>query len=241
MKKLVLSIIILSAFIINNVSSQTSIGIKAGLNMSKVANSPTYAGFKGVPEWGPNFGLLVNYGINEKFSVQPELLYTVKGGKQISKEGFMEIPDAKEGDYYSDFKTPYLEVPILGKYTFGKENFKGFVEFGPYFGYWASVKWKTKDPIEAKTQDYKIGDDHPQYNADSTITTIKDVRLDIGLVAGLGCEYKLGPGFIMLDFRFDMGLTNTAKYSDAKPDGWGNWANKTFALNLGYIYPLGKK
>ncbi len=69
-------------------------------------------------------GVFGNYIINDKFSVQPEILYTRKGSK--FKNNYADIADLY-------FKTDWIEIPILGMYQIN-DDFSLFC--GPYLGFY---------------------------------------------------------------------------------------------------------
>ena len=56
--------------------------------------------------------------------------------------------------------------------------------------------------------------------------------------AGIGAMYALGNGNIMLESRFDYGLTNINNYSGDKLPGWINKYNRVLSVSLGYLYNL---
>ena len=85
MKKIILSLVIVSALFILKANAQFSVGPKFGLNLAMVTDS-TSTGYKGVLNKGVHYGVVFNYQMKEAFSLQTELLYTVKGEKQISGE-----------------------------------------------------------------------------------------------------------------------------------------------------------
>ena len=121
-------ILFLSAFTMIAFMSQAQIkfGIKAGANFSKYSGKD--AKFEGVsPQFKVGFagGALVNIGLNEMFSVQPEVLYSMEG-TQYKESGEKLI-----------FKNDYINVPVLLQYN----HESGFyAETGPQIGFLASAK-----------------------------------------------------------------------------------------------------
>jgi hypothetical protein len=120
---LFLSVFTAAAFI---GQAQINFGIKAGANFTKFSGddaklediSPKFrTGFAG--------GGLVNIGLGETFSVQPEVLY--------SMEGSVYKADGETATY----KTDYINVPVLLQYN----NPSGFyAETGPQVGFLMSAK-----------------------------------------------------------------------------------------------------
>ena len=90
-------------------------GIRGGLNLGSIVGGTTkydmLLGFHG--------GIIYNIVASEAFSIQPELLYSVKGVKFSG----------------NDFKLNTIELPLLFKYKFGESNTKFFVNAGGYGAY----------------------------------------------------------------------------------------------------------
>jgi hypothetical protein len=78
MKKVTL--LIASIIISLSTFAQLSVGLKGGLNLSNIAlQNETSTSSESITKAGSATGLLVNYGFNDRFSAQVELLYTQKG------------------------------------------------------------------------------------------------------------------------------------------------------------------
>ncbi len=60
------------------------------------------------------------------FAVQPEVLYTQKGVEAAALEGVESV--------IVRFRTDFIDVPVLGRYTFGK-GVRGYVFAGPSFDF----------------------------------------------------------------------------------------------------------
>ncbi len=221
MKKIIFALIIIITCLLIKVNAQVSIGPKVGFNWAMITDT-TSAGFKGVLTNGTHFGAVINYAINDKYSIQPEIIYSSKGSEQ----------QTEDGAYYQKFSTSYIEIPILVKRTFGKKAFKGFVNAGPYFGYWTAGKYLWNDPEGIYDMNYKFEE------IDLGTTKLKDNRLDIGINVGGGLLYAVGPGNFMLDARFGYGLTNINKYSGDKLPGWINKHNRVLSVSVGYLFNL---
>ena len=142
--------------------------------------------------------------------------YSEKGEKEVC------------GSDYQEFNLNYIEIPVLAKYTFGKNDFKAFIEGGPYVAYWQSGK------IEYKIVEYEMkGNDSYDFGNVDVGTLPKDNRLDIGLDLGGGVMYQLGPGNILLDARLGYGLT-TLMAIRRQTSGWKNKENRVISISLGY-------
>src|SRR5579872_3026804 len=119
------------------------LGLKGGISI------PDLSGGGGNPlsenytsRLAANFGLLSEFGLCHKLSLQVELNYAGQGGK---RDGMQPITTGSAsqglppGTYlWADFKNKavldYLELPVLAKLRWG--NIFGFyVNAGPYLGY----------------------------------------------------------------------------------------------------------
>ena len=125
-------------------NAQTKFGVKGGLNVNNVGgadvnNNKARIGF--------HLGAFAEMDIAERFSVQPELLYSAQGVK-------WEAPG-------EDAKTNlgYLNIPVMLKYQI-VDGFYG--QAGPQFGFLLSAKRKYDGSSinikeEVKTFDFALG------------------------------------------------------------------------------------
>lgn len=136
MKKIILSAIALGAFSFA-AQAQTpdlKLGAKAGVNFANLSNSD------GDMKTGFHVGVLAEIFINEKFSVQPELLYSSQGSK-IKEEGIE-----------SKLNVDYINVPIMAKYYL----MDGLsVQAGPQVGFLVKSENKMSGGGESLTLDIK--------------------------------------------------------------------------------------
>lgn len=108
-------------------SQELRFGAKAGLNLATFTGD-ALTGFD--TREGFHIGGLVEIPISEKFSVQPELLYSEKGSEFFSTE----------------LKLSYLDIPVLAKYHI----IKGLsAELGPV----ASVLLKAEETKRSEVKD----------------------------------------------------------------------------------------
>lgn len=173
---------------------------------------------------GIQFGAVVNFGVSDMFSIQPEVLYSQRGF--TAEESLFE--DEPLGDISIDMRMNYLEVPVLAKLSFGGENVKGFVTAGPSVAYWMSGKTKTSFAGEEEEEDYEFDDEY--------VDGVKENRLDIGASIGVGMAYRLGPGALNLDIRYGFGLSDIAKYEDDRPDDEPKGSHRVIGLSLAYLF-----
>jgi len=221
-------------------SSSFSLGAKTGLNFAWVT-SETPEGFKGVPATGLQLGAVANFGVNENFSIQPELLFSQKGYK-IRDDG--TTPDVS---YSSSLTKNYVEIPVLAKVTFGNDNSNArvFLNAGPYIGIWATGKMKSRYSYEGDSDtDIELINFHDyDYVEDGVALN----RVDLGLSFGGGVAIAAGPGSFLLDVRYNIGLSDQMRYVNKKEikesyleDGehYKSTANRSVGLSVGYAFSL---
>ncbi|MBB6681049.1 PorT family protein [Aequorivita sp. 609] len=131
MKKLLL-ITVLSVVSIATASAQgITYGVKAGVNLSTFTGD-SFTGFD--TRVGLHIGGLAEIPLSEKFSVQPEVLYSQKGSEFFGTETHLS----------------YLDVPIMAKYhiVHGLS-----VELGPVPSFLVNAE-QTKSGVESDVSDY---------------------------------------------------------------------------------------
>jgi len=146
-------IFILSLFILHQTKAQNlKLGIKGGLsipNLRAPGNGSFSSGYKSVS--GPHFGLLSEYTISDRFSIQAEFNYSTQGGRKEGPQrirtrdlkpylpsGF-SIPDSIPyiyATFNNQIDLAYLELPVMAKFGFDvSENVRLAIYGGPYVGY----------------------------------------------------------------------------------------------------------
>ena len=132
MKKLFTVIIILGISMMIN-AQDVKFGLKGGVNFASfsgkdVENVDSKTAF--------HVGVLAEIPLLDKFSLQPELLYSVQG--------------IKENDDNAEFKLNYLQLPLMGKY-YVTDEFS--LEAGPQVGFLLSAKAKVEGEGEGDIKD----------------------------------------------------------------------------------------
>ncbi len=127
MKKLILFICSMSLAMVVQAQS-FSFGPKAGLNISNY----TGGDFQSDALVGGHLGGLLNFGIGNSFSIQPEVLFSTQGAK-------IDVAGQKR-----DYKTSYVTLPVMFKF---KSRAGVYFEFGPQAGF------RTSDDIPDQTID----------------------------------------------------------------------------------------
>ena len=142
-------------------AQETKFGVKAGLNLSSFSGESDL-------QVRPSFyvGGLVEIKINEKFSVQPELVYSSQGTKYKN-----------DSDYTS--KVDYLNIPVMAKYLVAK----GFsIEVGPQIGFVTSAQ----DTYKGLSQDTK------EYISSTDFSLGFGAGYDVTENINIGLRYNVG-------------------------------------------------
>ena len=210
MKKLFVGVLLIATTII--VAQTTEVkpltyGVKGGISFTRLNGSIEIGSLEVKPNFytGYTFGAFANYAISDKFSIQPELLYSRKGSKyedikistitdEIEGIDFGNIASALGTKLETYVGTNWLEIPILGVYQVD-ESLKLYG--GPYIGLYLSGKAyveATALVIELLGDDYEIDRN--------------DLQLpDFGVV--VGGAYDLTPS-ITVEARYSYGFVDIA-------------------------------
>ena len=209
MRKIIVAIVI-ALFTIISVEAQekVSIGAKVGVNFSKiqgdaVENADGRTGF--------HFGAIVEIPITEKFSVQPEILYSQQGLETKTLLG--DIVDGLD----LKLKLDYITVPVLAKYNL----INGLsIEAGPQFGFLAKAESET-DLVGGSVEGSRTDDVSDQFSS-----------FEIG--AAIGAEYELNSG-LFFQARYIIGVSNA---DDNNEDGFfqDDLTNSNLQVSVGFKF-----
>jgi hypothetical protein len=127
MKKLILSIGLLAGISVAAQAQGIKYGVKAGASLTNFSGSDSD---NTANKFGFNGGVLANFAFNDMVSVQPEVLFSMKGTKNT--------------DYNKErVNLSYIDVPVLLKVATGATGL--FFELGPQVGFLATAKYKLDD------------------------------------------------------------------------------------------------
>ena len=186
-------------------SGESQFGIKGGVNFSNIYSTDVddnnvLTSF--------NAGVYATFPVGDILSIQPEILYSRKGGELIYDNA---IASGK-----AQFKLNYIEVPVLLKVNI-TDNLS--VHAGPYFAYL----------VDASVSN-DAGGDSLDFNDDYNNDDFN--KFDIGISSGIGFDFKsLGIGA-----RYNYGFSTIGKERDFAgtsytiPDG----KNSNISLYLSY-------
>ena len=252
MKKVLLTIIV--AAISLGGFAQFQMGLKGGLNISKTKiaydsreNADDYADIYDEfndSKAGLNIGLVLNMGEDEGIaSFQPEFMFSQRGGTTYDSK--IEDFNLVRGEESGKYKANYFDIKLLTNMGGGGDNWKVYGQFGPSLNIWLS-KWEYDTDGNLKSTWYYEEGELPVYETSDTWHNQKDadkngeydLRIDLGLVVGVGFKYKLGPGWLLVNPRYEFGIAPTT-INDTGSNGY-SLVNRTLSFNLGYLYQFGE-
>jgi opacity protein-like surface antigen len=214
MKKIILTAAAVLAFGLTN-AQDMKFGAKAGLNVASTDYSaPSGSNVSLSSVYGANAGVFADFKVSDKFSVQPELLFSMQGQKASLSE--------TEAGYTASFENKlslnYLNIPIMAKYYVIE---KLSLQAGPQIGILMSATSKN--------------DSTSNFPGDVNVSTSTDNKdklngVDFGLNFGAGFDITEN---ISIDARYNLGLSQTQKDLGTNEKAI---KNRVFSINLGYKF-----
>ena len=236
MKKIVLSILLITTFSSGIVKGQAALlvlifgekaatenfhfSLKAGVNLSMITNID-----EGKNRTGFNFGLVNNIRLTEKFSLLPEFIaLSPRGAKDIPtlSTGIPELDELLGNPEFTDRKLNYIDIPVLLKYHISN---RWSISAGPQVSFLVSAEDIYRStPVEGITL--------------KTELDIKDAFNNIDLAAVIDLTFVVsepvnGKGFNLF-VRYGRGFMDILKENDGDP-----YHNSTF--QFGATFPFVEK
>ncbi|MFI5193226.1 MAG: porin family protein [Chitinophagales bacterium] len=179
-------------------------GIKGGLNLTNlyvdnVSDEHMKAGF--------NAGIFAKLPVTRGFSIQPELLYSLKG----AKDTYNNIVQGS-GEYR--FNLGYVELPVLAVINLAR-NFN--LQAGGYAAYLVAANVKDVD-------------NQGNINGATDLNADNFQRFDYGLAGGLAFDIEN----MTIGARYNYGLGNIGKSGSLSGDLTKNSKNAGLSIYLGF-------
>jgi len=227
------------------------LGVHGGVSIPNLRGKDTDIFSRGfTSRKGPYFGLTAEFGLAPRFSLAVDLNYTSQGGKRSGMQPItMDLPEGLPippgmilyADFDNETILDYVEVPVLARVTFGRK-LRGFLEAGPYVGYLVRAKALTAGASalyldESGTAPIIVPPATDPLVVDlGAETNVRDSleRFNVGVAGGAGVRVPLGPGDLVIEGRFQLGLTTIQK----NPETDGNTQTGAIVVSLGYALPL---
>ncbi len=177
MKRIIVIAFVIMAFATAASAQESSkcLGIKGGLNMFKLygddVEDAKYL-------YAFTIGGFFTCNLNEMFALQPEIYYSVKGAKEETTAGDI------------DLKLGYIDIPVLFKVKFPLEgkNWSPNLYAGPYFAFLLS----------ADLEGYDVKDQTKSTDLGLVVGAGFDVKLKEGAQT-LNFDFRYSIGFTKLD------------------------------------------
>ena len=211
-------------------------GFKGGVNLATFNNDYVLSDNlnKEVKE-GISAGLFAEFPVVGGLTFQPELNYIEKGTTFTGSNGITSS---------HDLIWRYVEMPLMLKYRFTTDKGNIYFTGGPFAGYAVSGvskydHWKLSGSSENAGSDEIVTDDVDyEFRSDFDANGQKDNRLDLGIGAGMGVEFNIGPGNFIVDARYGWDLTDNLLFEADKPDNYEGTFHRDAVISVGYAFPL---
>lgn len=201
-------------------SSNVAVGVKGGVDFSKVFFNPSVSQKISMGMAG---GVAVRYVEEDHFGLIAELNFVQRGWT----ENFEEAP------YNYQRTLNYIELPVLAHIYFGRRG-RFFINAGPQVGLYLGDSTKSNfDPKEMATLP-----DFPYRNRMNG-QMLMDVTqtLDYGISAGIGAEFNITKrNSIAVEARFYYGLGNI--FPSKRSDTYSGSNMMSVMATLGYWFRI---
>jgi hypothetical protein len=210
-------LIVVVAFTLTAETYAQTIKLNTGLNLSNMI-MPGELDLKIKP--GFNVGPMAEFQISDMFSFETGLL--------LSAKGYKSVYDFSTGSLsytiVNKFNLLYVDLPLSARGTINIAGTKFYGVFGPYIGMGISAKYKSKTTysnsrVTHDEQDISFGSEEGEDHLK---------RLDYGLTAGAGVEFK----YTQIGFSYGLGLANLA----INPDNGIKIKNRVLSISVAYIF-----
>ncbi|TAH24270.1 MAG: PorT family protein [Cytophagales bacterium] len=223
MQKIILSIAMLGIAIFSSsqlANAQIGIGIKGGINFSKLTNleweSSSY-------KRGALTGIIVDAKINDNFAIQSELLYSFQGTS-------IDFIKNKDKNIYT-YELNYIQIPLLLKLSYGDEKARIYINGGYWLGF--LIFYSNDLPYSYYSEKNDIF---------SFPILEKNInKFDCGLAFSLGLTVKAGPGDFFIEGRYNHGLLDINKGEVTETPNYKPNKNMVINFSTGYILYFGGK
>lgn len=211
MKKTILILAGVLSFSVSN-AQKIDFGVKGGLNLSSTNPGSGM-------QLGIHLGGFAEYKFNDKFAIQPELLYSKEGGKNEYSDVFFLTTDVY--NYSQKISLSNITLPIIFKY-YVSDKFS--IEAGP------QINFLIGSNVEFNLVDVGSGD---VYTSETTLKDTKTLityrdnsgNIDLFLVnhdfkqSQINASFNIGGSYNLSDkmfiqARYNLGLTNFSKNSN---------------------------
>jgi len=210
-KIFVFVLLVFTTFVNQKIYSQILIGPKAGLSFGVLSISDQVSSATNSYRIGFLVGGVVEFRINDMFSIQAEPAYNQKGSDISFNPGGYQVETKN--------RFGYLQIPLTFKVRLELLPLTPYVTIGPNVGFLLS----------AKAESNFISPTPVEYDEMSNYK-----KTDFAIDLGTGCEYRMSPSLIYTaDIRYSLGIFNIHNV----PDG-GSVKTRGIQILLGLLTTL---
>jgi hypothetical protein len=227
MKAMFTTLLITACLLTAQTSNPLTWGIKGGINFAELKgdhfNDPENTYNTGIV-----IGLFSEKPVNDSFSIQWELLYTMKGVSMNFTEKDSDEFSESTLEYEATLNLNYIEIPV--SFRFKMPAGSGFV---PSFYTGGSAAFNVSAIGSYKYSYYEYYDDGSEFyeytQNDSGSEEVENINdLELGLVFGLGLNIPIENGQLLFDVRYNYGL------STVFDDGGSKTYNRVLSITAGF-------
>ena len=199
--------------------AQWRVGVNGGADLNHFIIDKQYQNdYRFNDRWGVTMGVMGQYDVTDWAGVRIELDWTQKNYRQDRRNW-------KICDY--QYVNNYLQLPVMGTFSFGGQQVRGFVNLGVYGGYWLNSRRKGFDSSNLNGRTYEFTEKVDFYDN-------RDQRWDFGFVGGGGVEYRFARHWAaQVELRYYYSTVSTVKVLDVVKD---YRYHSTLALQAGVWY-----
>ena len=201
------------------VFAQWRVGINGGGDLNHFIIDKQYqTDYQFKDRWGGTMGIMGQYDIADWAGIRFELDWMQKNYRQTRET--LKVYDYK-------YVNNYLQLPVMGSFSFGGQKVRGFCNLGIYGGYWLNSSRKGFDYNALTQKGYDFTEKVEFYDD-------RDRRWDFGFVGGAGLEYRFASHWAaQVELRYYYSTVSTTKVNDVAKD---YRYNSTLALQAGLWY-----
>lgn len=194
----------------------SSVDFQTGLGSAKLATKSKQQYFGGVA---------IRYLSEKNLGFIAELNYSQQGWDQ----DFSGVPEYES--FSHSHQLTYLEMPLLTHIYFGRKV-RVIINLGPKLGYLISEKEEMNESLANYLSSGNMSKNFVthQYYRDA------EKKIDYGIMAGLGLEFRTGIGNFSLEGRYVFGLGDI--YNNSKADYFPRSANRVISAKLTYYVKM---
>ena len=198
---------------------QWRVGVNGGADMNHFIIDKQYqTDYVFKDRWGGTLGVMGQYDFADWAGLRVELDWVQKNYRQTRET-------RKLCDY--KYTNNYLQLPVMGSFSFGGKTVRGFCNLGIYAGYWLNSNRKGFDSSNVTGSSYDFTEKVEFYDE-------RDQRWDFGFVGGAGVEYRFAKHWAaQAELRYYYSTVSTVKVQDVVKD---YRYNSTLGVQLGLWY-----